>query len=772
MSARLREIWLPALVLAGGLGLTGALAWLAWRDAGAEAQRRFEAAAEETEARIGTRMQAYVAILRGTAALLSATSRMDRDTFAAYVERLRVPEFYPGVQGIGYSRRTGDTHAIVMLEPLDRRNQAAIGYDMFTEPVRRAAMERARDGSVAAMSGRVTLVQEIDEQKQPGFLIYVPVYEGGKVPRSVEERRALLLGFAYSPFRAHDLFSGIFGRAGPSEVDVAVHDGSGSGPDSLLYRSPGSGARAPQPGYLVRKPFELLGHGWTLTVSSRPQFDARFGGRSLVAAIAAGGAALSLLLSALVWRESLSRLALRESEARKSVIIESAIDCLITADARGRITEFNPAAERTFGFARAQVLGRALVDTLIPPHLRDAHSGGLERYLRTGEGPVLGRRLEVEAMRADGTLFPLELGITASTFHGEPVFTAHARDITDRKRAERTLRESEARFRVLADSAPVLVWMAGTDKRCVFFNRPWLEFTGRTIEQELGNGWAEGVHAEDLPRCLDTYVEAFDARRAFVMQYRLRRHDGEYRWISDNGIPRFDARGEFLGYIGSCIDVTEMRLQQSAVEAALREKELMLGEIHHRVKNNLQVIHSVLDLQVMRIADARVREMLRDTQNRVRSMSLIHQTLYQSKNFGEVDFQYFLGSLLPVLVESYAVGPEQVAVHVDAEKVRLPIDAAIPCGLVVNELVANAFRHAFPDGRPGNLWVGLRRLDGVVELSVANDGMALPENFDAQHATTLGLHMVRLLAEQIGADLAVQPAGPTRFSLRFAARRV
>ena len=135
--------------------------------------------------------------------------------------------------------------------------------------------------------------------------------------------------------------------------------------------------------------------------------------------------------------------------------------------------------------------------------------------------------------------------------------------------SEASLRESEKRFRIVADSAPVLIWMSGTDKLCTFFNEPWLEFTGRTIEQEMGNGWAEGVHPDDFQRCLQTYVAAFDAREPFVMRYRLRRHDGEYRWISDNGVPRYDAQKNFAGYIGSCLDVTELVNN----EQALRESE-------------------------------------------------------------------------------------------------------------------------------------------------------------------------------------------------------
>src|SRR5215469_15437015 len=141
--------------------------------------------------------------------------------------------------------------------------------------------------------------------------------------------------------------------------------------------------------------------------------------------------------------------------------------------------------------------------------------------------------------------------------------------IEERASRETELRESESRFRTVADAAPVLIWMAGVDKLCTFFNKPWLEFTGRTLQQELGNGWAEAVHPDDLQKCLNVYTEAFDTRQPFLMQYRLRRNDGEYRWISDQGIARYDAQGKFAGYIGACVDITELINK----EQALRESE-------------------------------------------------------------------------------------------------------------------------------------------------------------------------------------------------------
>src|SRR5262249_54688761 len=175
-----------------------------------------------------------------------------------------------------------------------------------------------------------------------------------------------------------------------------------------------------------------------------------------------------------------------------------------------------------------------------------------------GHGPFSGGTAEENALSIQIFLIALAIPL---------LFLATV--IEERVTGETELRESESRFRIVADAAPVLIWMSGVDKLCTFFNKPWLEFTGRSMERELGNGWAEGVHPDDLQNCLDVFTQAFDARQAFVMQYRLRRNDGVFRWVSDQGVPRYDAQGRFAGYIGSCVDVTEL----VSKDAALRESE-------------------------------------------------------------------------------------------------------------------------------------------------------------------------------------------------------
>lgn len=171
--------------------------------------------------------------------------------------------------------------------------------------------------------------------------------------------------------------------------------------------------------------------------------------------------------------------------------------------------------------------------------------------------------------------------------------------------AERTaqLLESEGRFRAIADAAPVMIWISGLDKSCTFFNQRWLEFTGRSMDHELGNGWADGVHSEDLDRCLATYTSAFDARRNFEMEYRLRRSDGEYRWVLDRGVPRFSPNGIFWGYIGSCTDVTELRqnLDRMLASQKLQSLGVMAAGVAHDFGNLLGTILADADLALSEI---------------------------------------------------------------------------------------------------------------------------------------------------------------------------
>ena len=186
-----------------------------------------------------------------------------------------------------------------------------------------------------------------------------------------------------------------------------------------------------------------------------------------------------------------------------------------------------------------------------------------------------------------------------------------ALSMEQRWRVEDSLRESEERFRCMAHTAPVLIWMSGTDKLCNFFNQGWLDFSGRTLEQEMGNGWAEGVHPDDMKVCVEAYSAAFDAREPFSIEYRLKRHDGAYRWILDKGIPRYDAEGGgFAGYIGSALDITELKRAEDLGRALIHSQRLaVMGELTATISHEMRQPMGAM------LLDAKTAEMLANAPN-------------------------------------------------------------------------------------------------------------------------------------------------------------
>jgi PAS domain S-box-containing protein len=214
-------------------------------------------------------------------------------------------------------------------------------------------------------------------------------------------------------------------------------------------------------------------------------------------------------------------------------------------------------------------------------------------------------------------------------------------------------------------------------------------------------------------------------------------------------------------------DITERKVIEDKLRNSLREKELLLKEVHHRVKNNLQIVSSMLNLQMEQIRDAGTLALFRESQARVRSIALFHEKLYQSRDLARVDIAGYLKGLTTGLFSAYGVGPEDIALSVEADDVPLDIDAAISCGLIVNELVSNSLKHGFPDGRKGAVHVALRREGSAVLLEVSDDGVGVPEGVDVRSAGTLGLKLVSILADQLRGRMTLERGAGTRFAVRF-----
>jgi PAS domain S-box-containing protein len=439
--------------------------------------------------------------------------------------------------------------------------------------------------------------------------------------------------------------------------------------------------------------------------------------------------------------------AVRQSEEKYRRIVETTNEGIWLLDSNFDTSFVNRQMAEMLGYQPAEMLGRSVFDYFFPEDVgrkrrglarrREKHSEQLDDRLRRKDGAELWVRMTAIPISKDNGDFDGSMAIVA--------------DISSQRLAEIALRESESRFRLVANTAPMLIWMSDTSRLCTYFNHSWLAFTGRSLEQELGNGWTEGVHPEDLQKCFDTYVQAFDAHEKFTIEYRLQRYDGEYRWVLDLGVPRFNQDGSFAGYIGSCVDVTDRKLAEEAlsgvnsklIEAQERERARISRELHDDISQRLAMLTIELEQLGQKFFDsppdllhrvARLRNQSADIATDVQSLS--HE-LHSSK-------LEYLGITTAMRAFCHEFSDQQnvevVFAHDEIPR-TLPQDISLCLFRVSQEALQNAVKHS-----------GVRHFD--VELRCASDAIQLTvrdsgSGFDPEGASkTQGLGLVSM-AERV-----------------------
>jgi len=324
------------------------------------------------------------------------------------------------------------------------------------------------------------------------------------------------------------------------------------------------------------------------------------------------------------------------------------------------------------------------------------------------------------------------IGRTAYAADGSPMqFDGVTLDVSDQMRAEASLRESEQRFRLVADAAPVLIWLSGTDTLRSWFNQPWLAFTGRSMAQEVGNGWANGVHPDDLDRYLRTQISAFDARAPFSMEYRLQRHDGEFRWLIVNAVPRFSSGGEFEGYIGSCLDVTDYKNAEAGLRDADRRKDEFLATLAHELRNPLAPIRN--GLEVIRMAGASgTVELARSMMDRqlTHLIRLVDDLLDVSRvtsgmlelRTGRLDLRGVIDAAVETSRPAIEQAGHDLAITLPNEPIFVDGDLT-RLAQVVSNLLNNSAKYT---RRGGQISLGIAREDETAVVSVKDNGIGIP----------------------------------------------
>ena len=343
-----------------------------------------------------------------------------------------------------------------------------------------------------------------------------------------------------------------------------------------------------------------------------------------------------------------------------------------------------------------------------------------------------------------------------------------SRDVTEQKQAAETLAKSEHLLREAQNYAHIGNWSLEADGVTSYWSEEIYRVMGLDPASPPGPMTLEKtVHQDDFPKVRDSLNAALQEGLEHNTEYRVVRPDGEIRWAACKGAPLYDNDGRIVRLLGIFQDVTERRLAEERTRASLREKEVLLREIHHRVKNNLQVVSSLLSLQARQTASEEASAVLQDSCRRIQLMAEIHNRLYRSSDLAQIAFDDFLRSLAEDVIAAHQRGEDQVHLEADLEPLTLNIDTAIPVSQIVSELVSNAVKHAFSGRRGGNLRLRLWRSDEKLNLLVEDDGIGLREDQVPGSGNTLGLKVVQALVEQLDGNITFGDGPGTSIHIRF-----
>ncbi|HJQ24901.1 MAG TPA: histidine kinase dimerization/phosphoacceptor domain -containing protein [Blastocatellia bacterium] len=354
------------------------------------------------------------------------------------------------------------------------------------------------------------------------------------------------------------------------------------------------------------------------------------------------------------------------------------------------------------------------------------------------------------------------------------------KEVAERALAETELAAQRAFLRQVIDLNPSFIFAKDREGRFTLVNQAIADAYGTTVDGLLGKTDADFNPNVAEVECFrrDDLEVINTLKEKFIPEEVVTDAGGRVRWLQTIKRPIVSADGAANHMLGVATDITarkqmEEALQQALeqIKTALHEKEVLLKEIHHRVKNNMQVITSLLSLQSKSISDEQALAVFQDSQNRVKSMALIHETLYQSKDLSRINFAEYLEKLVAHVSRSYRIRPEAVKVNIHVDQVSLPIDTAVPCGLIINELASNSLKYAFPADARGELNISFARDDAGYVLRVSDTGVGLPEGFDPERGKSLGMKLVRMLTGQLSGELAHHNGVGTTFEIRFPEER-
>jgi len=437
--------------------------------------------------------------------------------------------------------------------------------------------------------------------------------------------------------------------------------------------------------------------------------------------------------------------ALRESEWKYRHLVENISEVIYAIDTAGIVTYVSPAVRQMTGFPADVFMGRHFEEIMHPEFREEAME--IFRFFDREKRPPF----EFKIISKNKN--PVWVRTTGTRVFRNGVFTGYQgvmADITGIKLSEFALRKSTERYRAIAEDIPAMVCRFLSDGTLIFVNTACCRHFRTKEDNLVGTPFWQWIPAGERQAMQKAFLSCTPKNPTINYQYRGVSPGGSEVWLEWTNHAIFDLiRGKVLEYQSLGRDITEKKIAEEQIKASLREKECLLREIHHRVKNNLQIVNSLIRTQMRRISDEKGKKLLWDTQSRILSMASIHKRLYHSEDLSTVDITEFIDFMGKELISTYRSQGQSIALKNDLENVQLVIERAIPLGLIYGELMTNAMKHAFHERKNGQITIALRQRDGSISLRIADDGVGLtPEQKNIQ-GETFGLHMVRLLSHQL-----------------------
>ncbi|MDQ1254139.1 MAG: hypothetical protein QG646_3359 [Euryarchaeota archaeon] len=480
--------------------------------------------------------------------------------------------------------------------------------------------------------------------------------------------------------------------------------------------------------------------------------------------------------------QDITELKKSEEEIRNlAKIVESSYDAIMTISLEGYIISWNRSAEQVYGYSQEEILGKP-VSFVAPSHLSDETKKLIDRIMQ-GENVY---NYETVRVRKDGKL--INISITLSPvydFHGKiTAASAISRDITEKKESEEKLRESEEKYRNIVETANEGIVIINEELKVSYVNQKMSDMVGHSIKDCLSKPILDFVSEDDR----DTIRNKLRSRSQDISEnyeFKLLRKDGSHLWVISSAKSLFDEEGKFIGSLSMLTDITKKK------EAEIELKNIEIAqkkEIHHRIKNNLQVISSLLDLQAdkfrnrKKIKNSEVLEAFKESQDRVISMALIHEELHRGDGFEKISFSPYVEELAGNILKTYRLGTKNISLKLSLENnVFLDMDVAVPLGMIINELVSNSFKHAFKGRNEGKIEIKLYKeaiqsnfksigengTETTFVLTILDNGIGIPANLDIEELDSLGLQLVTSLITQVDGELEIKRNKGTEFILRF-----